>query len=304
MRRNHNVYSTAAHTRRPLSMDDLRAAAPSIFATKPFEGVSERYTFIPTFKIVESLKRAGFVPVMAGQSMFRIEGKGEYAKHIIRFQRESDISFDLRSVPESERGAAMVPEIALVNSHDRSSGYNLSSGAYRWVCNNGLITSVEDACISVRHSGDIIKEVRAASRLIIEQSLEAVSRAKQLSRIPLPRVKQLKLATKAAEVRWGTTEGGALAIPFAIEKLLEPRRWIDAAPDLARPFDTHPRFGAGTFPKEDLFTTMNVIQENIMKGGIHSRTATGRRASTRSINSVSEDIRINKRLWALAEEMA
>lgn len=301
MRQVRNAYSSAAHTRRALSMDDLRAIAPSIFAKKPFEGVSERYTFIPTYKVVERMIKEGFTPVMAGQSMFRIEGKGEYAKHIVRFQRSVDIGFDLKGVPESERGTTIIPEIGVVNAHDRSSGFNLWAGGLRWVCNNGLIMSVEDASVSVRHSGDIADAVLEASHMIIEQSMAGVKRAKELSKIVLPRAKQLVLAGKAAEVRWGVDEDGKLALPFALEALLAPRRFIDAATELG---DTHPRLGLGAFPKEDLFTTMNVIQENIMKGGLKSRTPTGRKSSTRSVNSVSEDIRVNKAIWRLAEEMA
>jgi hypothetical protein len=305
MRQVRNVYSTASQVRRPLSMEELRAAAPSIFAKHAFEGVSERYAFIPTYKIVEKMIKRGFVPVMAGQSMFRIEGKGEYAKHIIRFQREEDARKDIRSTPVELRHTVLVPEIALVNSHDRSSGYNLAAGLFRFACANGLLCSVEDAVISVRHSGDkIAAEVLDASKAIIEQAELAVKRAKELTGIPCPKQAQFMLAEKAAKVRWGTNEdGGLIALPFPVEKLLEPRRFIDAAP--AHPGDTHPRYGLGTLPREDLFTTMNVIQENIMKGGIHGRTADGKRkTSTRAINSVSEDIRINKRIWGLAEEMA
>ena len=38
-----------------MTLDQVRAAAPSVFADHPWEGVSERYAFIPTSSVVESL---------------------------------------------------------------------------------------------------------------------------------------------------------------------------------------------------------------------------------------------------------
>jgi hypothetical protein len=40
-----------------------------------------------------------------------------------------------------------------------------------------------------------------------------------------------------------------------------------------------------------------------MKGGIRTRNDAGQRRTTRAIGSVNEDIRLNKGLWRLAEEM-
>ena len=75
------------------------------------------------------------------------------------------------------------------------------------------------------------------------------------------------------------------AIPVTPAQLLNTRRAVDAAPDL--------------------WTTENVIQENLMRGGIRVRNAaTGRRATTRPVASVNEDIRLNKGLWVLADRMA
>ena len=58
----------------------------------------------------------------------------------------------------------------------------------------------------------------------------------------------------------------------------------------------------------DLWTSFNVIQENIMKGGIagSKQGANGRirRVKTRPVKSIDRDVKLNKALWVLTEEMA
>ena len=52
----------------PLTDAQLRAAAPSIFAETPIDGVSDRYAFIPTSSILESFRKANYYPILAGES--------------------------------------------------------------------------------------------------------------------------------------------------------------------------------------------------------------------------------------------
>jgi hypothetical protein len=58
----------------------------------------------------------------------------------------------------------------------------------------------------------------------------------------------------------------------------------------------------------DLWTTFNRIQENVIRGGQRDdsrRTAFGKRfRATRSVKSLTEDVRINKGLWELASTFA
>src|SRR5438128_627289 len=46
-----------------LSEQTLRSQAPSIFASGPMQGVSSRYTFVPTARIVDGLREQDWVPV-------------------------------------------------------------------------------------------------------------------------------------------------------------------------------------------------------------------------------------------------
>jgi hypothetical protein len=50
--------------------------------------------------------------------------------------------------------------------------------------------------------------------------------------------------------------------------------------------------------------TLNRVQENMIRGGVRGRNVNGGRMSTRAVNSVTENVRLNKALWTLADEMA
>ena len=58
----------------PLADDQMRQAAPSIFAAGKHESRSERYTYIPTIEVLRGLREEGFEPFMVAQGKSRIEG--------------------------------------------------------------------------------------------------------------------------------------------------------------------------------------------------------------------------------------
>lgn len=70
---------------RPLADDQLRRVCPSAFASTAHESRSDRYAYIPTSSIIEGMRKEGFVPVKAQQSASRVEGRGEFTKHMITF---------------------------------------------------------------------------------------------------------------------------------------------------------------------------------------------------------------------------
>jgi Domain of unknown function (DUF932) len=74
-----------------LSEDQMRAAAPSIFAVGKHESRSERYTYIPTIDVLRGLRKEGFEPFMVAQSRCRVEGKSAYTKHMIRMRHAGQV---------------------------------------------------------------------------------------------------------------------------------------------------------------------------------------------------------------------
>src|SRR3954447_10685813 len=89
----------------PLLEEQMRIAAPSIFAPGKHASRSERYAYIPTIDVLRGLRTEGFEPFMVAQTKSRIEGKTEYTKHMIRMRHAEQVT----AKPEAN-------EIILINS--------------------------------------------------------------------------------------------------------------------------------------------------------------------------------------------
>lgn len=253
-----------------LTNDQIRTLCPSVFATQPYEGVSEAYRFVPTASMVDILRDTGWHPVRVRSSRSRIEAKQNFVRHMIRFRQEGDLNAAV---------ASEIPEVILTNSHDRSSAFVLHVGMERVCCLNGLtFNTAELQSISVRHSGsrELAAQVIDAAHRVIEATPKAIETAQAWKQIPLTPPQQLAYATAALEV----IEQPAITPA----QLLAPRRREDM--------------------RDDLWTVYNRVQESAIRGGIRTRGSTGRRMTTRAVTAVDRDLKINKALSRLAEEMA
>jgi hypothetical protein len=67
-------------TARALTEDEMRQAAPSIFATQAHESRSERFRPIPTIDVLRGLQREGFHPVACRQAVTREPGREDFTK--------------------------------------------------------------------------------------------------------------------------------------------------------------------------------------------------------------------------------
>lgn len=94
----------------------------------------------------------------------------------------------------------------------------------------------------------------------------------------LPPPAQQALAKAALTYRFGEDHQ-----PVTETQLLAPRRWQDES--------------------GDLWTTYQRIQENLIKGGLSGRSAQGKRARTRAISGIDGDLKLNRALWVMAENM-
>src|SRR5258707_9809067 len=56
-----------------ISDDEMRRFAPSVFASQPIEGVSERYSFLPTSSILNGMRENGWVPVAHKSRAFELK---------------------------------------------------------------------------------------------------------------------------------------------------------------------------------------------------------------------------------------
>jgi hypothetical protein len=132
-----------------------------------------------------------------------------------------------------------------------------------------------------RHSGKVDDVIEGVFNLVDEFPAIADT-AREWQGTRLTPAQQLALATAALPLRWTADEAGKY--PVEASQLLRLRRRADAS--------------------ADLWSTFNVIQENIIKGGVRARTSTGARRASTAVKSVDGDQRLNKALWTLAAEMS
>lgn len=252
---------------RALSNDQIARFAPSILATEAHESRGERYAFIPTIDVLDGLRSEGFQPFEVRQTKVRDVGRREHTKHMVRLRHANA----LHAVGNE------VPEIILINSHDGSSSYQLLSGIFRMVCSNGLIAGDVHNDVRVRHTGNVVNDVIEGSFEVLQNLQQVTGSIDAMRAVELTEAEQRLLASSAIELRWGDQS------PVKPQQLIVPRRYEDN--------------------KSDLWTTFNRIQENLVKGGMRGRSATGRRTTTREVGGVNENVKLNRALWQLAEGM-
>lgn len=260
----------------PLSEDQMRASAPSIFAEGKHVSRSERYTYIPTIEVLRGLRKEGFEPFMVAQGQSRTEGRAEYTKHMIRMRHAGQA----QSRPEAN-------EIILINSHDGASSYQMLAGVFRFVCCNGLVVGdvVED--IRIPHKGNIQGEVIEGAFRVLDE-FEAVSEhTEAMKALQLAPAEEMAFATAALALRFGeqTIEetGGHQPAPVTARQLTDARRSADVG--------------------NSLWNTLQRVQENVIRGGLAGRSAQGRKLQTRPVASIDRGVSLNRALWTLAEEM-
>lgn len=76
--------------RSPLTREQMRATIPAIFATAPHDTRTDRYLYVPTIDMLDSLTREGFAPVWASQSRVRDGSREGFQRHMVRLARPED----------------------------------------------------------------------------------------------------------------------------------------------------------------------------------------------------------------------
>ncbi|MEI9746071.1 DUF932 domain-containing protein [Enterobacter ludwigii] len=251
---------------RPLTREELMQYVPSVFGEDKHESRSPSYTYIPTITLLENLQREGFQPFFACQSRVRDPGRREYTKHLLRLRRAGQIN------------GQHVPEIIILNSHDGASSFQLLPGIFRSVCTNSLVCGQSFGEIRVPHRGNVVERVIEGAYEVLDIFDRVEEKREAMESRLLPPPAQQAFAKAALAYRFGEEHH-----PVTATQILTPRRYEDR--------------------QDDLWTVYNRIQESLLKGGLSGRTAKGKRTHTRAVNGIDGDIRLNRALWVMAEEL-
>ena len=229
----------------------------------PESGVSAKYLFVPTSQILDTFAEKGFVPVSASQVNSRKAHKRPYAKHMVRLQHAA-YTFGMDTTE-------VIPQIVMVNSHNRLSAFRLFAGIFRIACLNGMVAGENLVQpISIRHM--------ECNQETIYDSLERISGYFSL------------INWNIGDMRKRLLDGKEVEEFAARASLLRFKR-----PDTPNALTGIQRFeDAGT----DLWTVFSRIQENIIKG---YSSPEGKR-KVMGIRSIDRCVEINTKLWDIAAE--
>ena len=256
-----------------LNPDEIKQRANSIFTTTASPTVSDKFTHIPTYKVIEDMEQLGWGVVDAKQVKAR-KGQG-YQKHLVVF-RNPDV------VINGADGDTVFPQILLTNSNDGKNAFTFTAGLFRMVCENGLVISTQEfENVRIRHMGYTFEELQEQIRVMVEQLPLTVESMNKMKQIQLNKEQAKALAKKALTTRF--TEEQVKAVKVDLDALLEPTRDEDK----------------GT----DLWSVFNVIQEKILSGDFNYISGAKQRKA-RKVKNFKQDMEINQKLFAMAAEFA
>lgn len=254
-----------------LTMEQIQEKAKSIFAEKGSSNTSEKYSHIPTNKIIEDMSKLGW-GVSDVKEVHARKNVG-HQKHLVIF-RNNDIIID------GVDGDTIFPQILLTNSSDGKNAFTFRAGLFRLVCENGLIISTEDfADLKIRHFGYDFEELQKTITLIVEKLPLTVESMNKFKQTQLTDNQIKNFAKKAIEVRFSEEEVKRITIDYS--EFIKPTRKEDEG--------------------NDLWSVFNRVQEKIMNGDFNYSYSTKTRKA-RKIKNFNQDIALNSKLYALATE--
>ena len=260
--------NTSVRSSVPLTNDEIRLVAPSIFAEEKHDSRSERYTYIPTIHVLDNLRKEGFEPFMACQAKCRDEGKREFTKHMLRLRHASQIT------------TGEANEIILLNSHDGTSSYQMLAGTFRFVCSNGMVCGDTLNDIRIHHKGNVVDNVIEGAFRVVDDFERIDGQIGGMKSLTLNAGEQEAFAHAALALKYDTELAPA---PITERQVLAPKRRDDIG--------------------DDLWRTFNRVQERMLQGGVPGRAANGRNMTTRAVTGIDQGIKLNRALWVLAEKM-
>lgn len=240
-----------------LTLNQAIERCPSIAATEPAAKASKQYNFISTLNILNS--------ALDNDWLIRsVKGTGSrHGMHNIALVHKSQIE---KSVVEG------FPQVNIVNSHNLTKRFSTVLGFFRLVCSNGLVaptgmmTSVQPTLHRLSSGKSITEDINTVLEKAFGQYDTIVNQTQLLKERQLTEEERTYLARYAYYIRFRYRMSQPKKVDAST--ILAPRREADA----------------GT----DLWTTFNVIQENLTQGG--NRIGSG-------ITRVQDDLKFNQELW-------
>lgn len=275
------------HTNRHIEAARMLLNHPAIQASEPMPGLSNRYSFVSTREPLAVLEGKGWIPTYVNTAG-AIGDRYGYQKHLIRFTHKDSNDPRLTDSVADIRGAIQylgaenvtIPELTLKGSHDGSGSFEIGIGLWELVCTNGLIASRSMFGVRIRHVGYTDRKVEQALEEVENARFMIMHSVKSMKQRILTEQEKTQFAIDALWLKYGTNkEYRSGEVAADLNSALRPWRSIDKG--------------------DQLWKVYNVVQENVIRGGI--RVTSGRTTRrSRAVSSVDETIRLNQGLWDIA----
>lgn len=243
--------------------DRMRAKYPSLFATHASPKMSSKYSFTNTYDIVLAMHNRGYrVRTIMG-------GQHSFSKVMVRM--------NIGSLQNED-----APELLIIDSHDGSSRIRTRLGWIRAICMNGMIVGASLYDRAYTHTiDDIMARVLLDLDDVDEHAKKVRGVVAQMQHYIPTHVQRRILTDAVIDARFDRERDEAFRVSMG-NALQVTRREEDEG--------------------LDLYTTMNVIQENALRGGFRYRVGRQRR-TMQSVASVDRNIDVNVALWEAATKL-
>lgn len=235
---------------------------------------STRFQVIKPELIETVLSKHGFnlASLKTGQAI--IQDRAAHQTTIARYRSQNEMKINGHNLDI----VAKVPHLY--------GAVELFLGTYRQVCSNGMTVGIKFTSFKIKHLGSPIDQIEQALPILVAQEQQLVETIKAMQDTKLSPAMLENLAYDAAVLR---LNGITNVLTLDSRSLLAKRRNEDVS--------------------SDLYTTLNVIQENLVRGNLSylirsldkdgvptTRNQTARAVGDRSVRSVE----FNAKLWDIA----
>ena len=269
-----------------LSLEEIKEMAPSVFTTNGSKDTSDKYTHIPTDRVIRDLEVLGWKVADVKEVAARKEDNKGFQKHLVVFRNE-DV------VITGDDGDTVYPQLLLTNSHDGKNSFKFQAGLFRMICENGLVIadeSFED--YSIRHMGYDFDALQSLIKDMVSNLDLTVESMNKMKKIELDEKQQIELAKRLLDIRLENTGN----------------TYDEDQPKMINWSQRKEDNGA------DLWSIFNRQQENIIEGNFKyfneekygkyenvNMDFIGRNA--RPIKNFKQDMDVNKKMFAAALEL-
>jgi hypothetical protein len=234
-----------------------------------FHTLTDKYKLAKTSEMVKTIEGLGYKMEKFVALKVRKKERQGFQKHRVIF-----------TSPNLKATADGIPQLLLTNSHDGTSSVILQLGFFRFICSNGLVVGnniIEP--VRVRHSGnDFDQRLIVAINHIVAQASKLTESIDKMKSTVLTQAEIIAFQREALQNRLGND---SIIHSFSMPVYREEDK------------------------STDLFTVMNVVQENLIRGGARvlvEQDGKRKDKAVRKVNSLIAQTEINTMLWDLAQQ--